>query len=97
MKTAQHTPGPWHIEKQRAPNGATYYRIHDTDDIRAVIAQVIGDGRIEYHENVRLIAAAPDLLAALQDLANYVGGWDEPSSHPCGKARDAIAKALGNQ
>ena len=50
-----------------------------------------GDGMA----NAQLIAAAPELLEALQDaikLANFEGhpyrGWH-------GKARDAIAKAIG--
>lgn len=37
--------------------------------------------------------AFPAMLAALQELMSYVGGWDAPADHPCGKARDAIALA----
>lgn len=51
--------------------------------------------RSEMLANAHLIAAAPELLEALQDaikLANFEGhpyrGWH-------GKARDAIAKAIG--
>ena len=91
-----HTPGPWKVEKQRALNGGTYYRIYDTDDAHSVIAQVIGDGRIEYHDNARLMAAAPDLLEALENLlfraAQFYG---EIPLDAIRAARAALAKAKG--
>ena len=101
--SAQHTPGPWRIERQRAPNGGTYYRIYDADDANAVIAQVIGDGRIEYHENASLIAAAPDLLAALQECITDDGAtcWNSRAyaerriRYISDLAHAAIAKATG--
>lgn len=31
------------------------------------------------------------MVAALRRLMDYVGGWDEKASHPCGQARDALA------
>jgi hypothetical protein len=48
-------------------------------------------------EDSRLIASAPEMLDALRSLMEYVGGWDAAADHPCGKARDAIAKATGVQ
>lgn len=99
----KHTPGPWRLETNRAPNGGTYYRIFDADDARSCIAQVIGDGRIEYHDNAALIAAAPDLLAALQafvvqrdKLAGFPQAVD-PYSGAYVAARAAIAKAEGRE
>ena len=46
----------------------------------------------------RLIAAAPDLLAALDDLLSYLEGYDHdyPEAAPkFDRARAAIAKAVG--
>ena len=106
MEKVQHTPGPWKLETQRAPNGGTYYRIYDYENAGNVIAQVIGDGRIEYHENARLIAAAPDLLTALENLLHIhvalvesgdAGNWDAETETEVIDARAAIAKAKGVQ
>ena len=49
-------------------------------------------------EDARLIAAAPDLLAALDDLLSYLEGYDHdyPEAAPkFDRARAAIAKAVG--
>jgi hypothetical protein len=98
MNNAQHTPGPWKLETQRAPNGGTYYRIYDSENAGNVIAQVIGDGRIE-----RLIAAAPDLLAALEETLDAFDrdANHQPSTEEAGaiidRALKAIAKAKGVQ
>ena len=89
-----HTPGPWETEwpkfdctiKSRGGVVATVY-----------IGQELGDSESE--ANANLIAASPDLLAALK---NIVRGYDGPtvdaatalSSYIDG-ARAAIAKAEG--
>lgn len=36
---------------------------------------------------------APQIEEALRELMNYVGGWDAPVTHPCGKAA-ALLRAL---
>lgn len=46
-----------------------------------------------WNERVQLERNNEELLNALQGLMNYVGGWDSPADHPCGIARDLIAKA----
>lgn len=81
--TAQHTPGPWHVETR--------------DEGDYVYA---GDFRICYplgcEGNASLIAAAPELLAALSDLlkAASVKGINPIMYENCKtKARAAIAKA----
>jgi hypothetical protein len=56
-----------------------------TDDRSAAEAEALA----------RLVAAAPDLLSAMQALtewANQMGGWEAPA---WGKARAAIDKAQG--
>ena len=82
-----HTPGPWVVDptvssgEVMTPRGyaihehPTYSSIKDTKEIRA---------------NARLIAAAPDLLEALQELhakPEHTSSWL--------KASAAIAKATG--
>ena len=92
-----HTPGPWQAEapKYSAHVAAAIWR----DGVR--LAQV--DRRPKANEseemaNARLIAAAPDLLAACQKLAE----WDLSRggavgarliSEACSWARAALAKA----
>ena len=87
-----HTPGPWFIDQY----GHVYGMAH-TDDPTTVTSVCLIDGR-HSAANVRdkiLIAAAPDLLAALDGLMQYVGGWDAPEGHPCAVAVKALAKARG--
>ena len=58
--SAQHTPGPWRWNDQWLNNGSEQILWYTTDD----------DGIHCLPEHARLIAAAPDLLAALEDIAN---------------------------
>ena len=91
MKTA-HTPGPW-----------THYR-KATDKVRPfnVINEETSDdiARCVTEEDAALIAAAPDLLAALHEVTRCLA-W-HAQQHPVGmdslavsNARAAIAKATG--
>lgn len=98
---AKHTPGPWEV---RTEFGFTYIRpaTHKARGYSsgyAPIAKVIGDKRIgQQEENARLIAAAPELLVALEAIVN---AWEEGRAfsdkmNEIGKARAAIAKAKGD-
>jgi len=90
-----HTPGPWTIQ-------GTFI---GTDD--AHIAQVKGEGRgvtsQRAEANSALIAAAPDLLAALLTLRDFavmsnarqIAYLDAGNQHPVEVAQAAIAKATG--
>lgn len=77
--SAKHTPGPWRYYKCRCGmEGCNQYTISVQGSVGFVEA------------DARLIAAAPELLEALQDLCDTLG--------ECGmteKARAAIAKAEG--
>lgn len=93
---AKHTPGPWHMLKAR---GCAFQIGDDADSNGATIlaTRFEWEGRAdEMLANGRLMAAAPDLLAALQELADCGGeAWGE--DRPCVKdARTAIAKATGS-
>lgn len=101
MKKPLHTPGPWRDEGNGDIQG-----IEDNGygrgpvDVCSVYLRT-APGRTE--ANTRLIAAAPDLLEALQDLveildmALMVGIPTLPrgADGPAVKARAAIAKATG--
>lgn len=85
-----HTPGPWAAN----PDGLIHAgknRLHIAQ------AATIGMGHAAA-ANARLIAAAPDLLAALQALEWAVDGVayiQEEYAEQVEKARAAIAKATG--
>lgn len=90
METMSHTPGPWEVCIRYEPNDWPVYAIN---------------GQMESHEeeqaNARLIAAAPDLLAALKHAEKFCpcGARPEsPHTHPhvigC-PVGAAIAKAEG--
>ena len=82
-----HTPGPWTASEHGA---YTDYKGNNIvilgDDLR--IAVVLGPDTDETQANARLIAAAPDLLEALEALL-------EGDFNVAEKARLAIAKAKG--
>jgi hypothetical protein len=80
--TSTHTPGPWHYET--GDDGAAIYT-------GFTIAKIPIDGS-DWQSNAHLIAAAPDLLAALERLAHPMAD-DEDLDY----AREVIAKAKGQQ
>ena len=86
------TPGPWHIGTP-PPNGEQ--TIGTTQGLMVAVATT--GTSVPTKANARLIAAAPDLLEALIELADCgAEAWGE--DRPCVKwARAAIAKATGEQ
>ena len=86
--TAKHTPGPWHLGKE----GYYFQSVRDQNEhITADVNITRSDG--EGGANARLIAAAPDLLAALESMIAKIDADKLPIS--CSIARAAIAKAKG--
>ena len=92
-----HTPGPWPCIRLENENGpyATNYIAHIDCGVCMVWAPV---GNSEREANARLIAAAPDLLAALELMVKehrkqfgLDGAWDSCLL----KAEAALAKAKG--
>lgn len=86
---SKHTPGPWGVYLNNDTNQFEIF--HDEGrGFGHMLARVEGEkGR--FAANARLIAAAPDLLEALQDIVarNEIQNWFNLD-----KARAAIAKAL---
>ena len=86
--TAKHTPGPWHLGKE----GYYFQSVRDQNEhITADVNITRSDG--EGGANARLIAAAPDLLAALESMIAKIDADKLPIS--CSIARAAIARARG--
>lgn len=96
---SEHTPGPWEIHPQL---DSCYRDISAPKHI--ALAQVVWrfeeeDRSPECEANAHLIAAAPDLLGALNSLLEYLHEYDldYPEAAPVfDKARAAIAKARGD-
>jgi hypothetical protein len=67
MSAQKHTPGPWCLSQI----GAGFEIESSSGEIVAQSQQVLGDCRHEIRRaNARLIAAAPELLEALQAIVN---------------------------
>jgi hypothetical protein len=64
----KHTPGPWNYA-----HGSTDLLTHDGDDVAYVDTAIPNRSKSEQLANARLIAAAPDLLEALQILSETAG------------------------
>jgi len=98
----QHTPGPWHINTMETVQATIHaHRGHVATVSRGSMNEVSAD---EIEANARLIAAAPELLAALESIAR--GSIVDVGEHRLGTvnldkeamqaiARAAIAKAGG--
>ena len=90
-----YTPGPWEVDPK------AQCRIREIQNLDTVATTGCdGSHRDEWEANARLIAAAPDLLAALKDLIADVENVDSEandwSQQVCVmNARAAIARAEG--
>lgn len=103
---SKHTQGPW-MEYNQVGNRTlkTWGVASVSDDAGLICKMETGLSPEKEHANAKLIAAAPDLLAAIQEAetclrwaaqeaqgkvkAKIVGGW----LHHADKAKNAIAKA----
>jgi hypothetical protein len=82
---SKHTKGPWHVFKD-----SSIYSKHADYTLAEIVAGMTDE---ECDANARLIAAAPELLEALQRLCA-----DElHTQEKWNNARAAIAKATGEQ
>lgn len=88
MAEVKHTPGPWETADEFGPS-ATGRLVQKTGG-NLICACTGYFGRDETLANARLIAAAPDLFAALKAVAS-----DECVHGAFDMARAAIAKAEG--
>ena len=84
MKQNKHTPGPWHF----AGGGIITNDQHD----EIILGHLFDDS-----PDGNLVAAAPELLEALEHLSNELceGEFVKHSSDAIRKIKSAIAKARG--
>jgi hypothetical protein len=95
-----HTPGPWKVKHQAEPSTL---EIKQSGGAGYLVAHVYGGGNemeSHLHDNARLIAAAPQLLEALEEAMEWsrydhakcttTGCW-------CQRARSAISLAVEKQ
>jgi hypothetical protein len=105
---SKHTPGPWTLEEPSRHNGYDTWKIAAPTLVEPLGSYSEWSGRQERAANARLIAAAPELLAACQrfldahaapstaNLRGFVESQIRPCRcGPCDLARAAIAKAEG--
>lgn len=93
----KHTPGPWKVARQNPSPTTGEWMICGANP--GYLAEVRDCGSGDVQANARLIAAAPDLLAALQGLLRGIfDGPDEADAAMLvAKARDAVNKATGEK
>jgi hypothetical protein len=96
--TIRHTPGPWTVETKNS-----YIHVVSPTHVIATISGVPGVSKYAV-ANSHLVAAAPDLLAALKDVSDKLDRafeGDEEAAEDYGvtaslhRARTAIANARG--
>ena len=95
---AKHTPGPWTVHSKMR-DCVTFEGRHGTENL--FLQNLDGYFACQSEADARLIAAAPDLLAALQELHGIVQGAIDDGlplgghidSFTLQPAREAIAKA----
>lgn len=101
----KHTPGPWYPEFDVKEHEWLINDLPPNDIDRSSIALVYRNGIGEEEANARLIAAAPELLAACQAMLQTSGhsSWLHVTNGPCRckscakeMARKAIARAIGD-
>lgn len=107
-----HTPGPWTaiwkgeyvVPEEHAGRhvGGSIYPDQDRDGYAQIIAHIKSDkyGRGSREANARLIAAAPDLLAVLDSLDDWMdrlhavrGRWEAPGMEA--RSREVKAAIAG--
>lgn len=90
------TPGPWTTE-DRATTNADYWEMQVMDPGGFAVALAYGDKAEDAESNARLIAASPDMLAAIQAIITYLDG-DRSRDHKAILAQMVAAeiKAMGD-
>jgi hypothetical protein len=95
------TPGPWHAVETGDGSKPRYWIVQDPATWVNRVAAVPDYDHCDAVANARLIAAAPDLLAALEEVSQWIEGWspnftqDDEWPATNARIRAAIAKAEG--
>lgn len=91
----EHTPGPWDLHHQSPEfRGGDCDWSLQTEEAGAFLL-FCHHPKAPAEANARLIAAAPDMLACLQEIVAYRGGAESALDDPyvMERVNDAIAKA----
>jgi hypothetical protein len=95
-----YTPGPWFTEDAQ-PGDLFRYVMCGEGDTLAHLCRTSINGNQNAEADARLIAAAPELLAALKvalrdlEMISDTGDWGTELDPAIFQAREAIAKAIG--
>lgn len=84
----KHTPGPWYVKAQ-AMNHVGIFK--NDGDQRIKIAQACSSG-----EDAKLMAAAPELLEALKQIAEWAGPPNGSEFGTLNKIALIASKAIAN-
>lgn len=98
MEEFKGTPGPWVADKTSRAVGPISRDDDQSYGMVIPVAWVEFDQEVEIHEsNQNLIAAAPELLEALQRMVNkaHRQNWNDAYPEELQSAQAAINKALG--
>lgn len=107
MSETKHTQGPWKAVRAESPDNTGGFDWAILDANSRIVSEAFehvgqlsgGYDKRPAEANARLIAAAPDLLEALQEILGYRGGADNAldDEYVMERARAAIAKAEREQ
>lgn len=105
MGESKHTPGPWEVSigNDYAVTAEAYPKAYPhhykSDDLGEYLAYVGNRAEDFGKANARLIAAAPDMLEALEVMLQepWLTDSDKPKHWAQEQARAAIAKAKGGE
>lgn len=95
MSNTRHTPGPWRVEDSDPPQITTNPALAGGARTIAEMRIVAYSDLRERAANARLIAAAPDLLAACKSAERHFVGMDIDTGTVMDLLHAAIAKAEG--
>jgi hypothetical protein len=102
VSAGKHTPGPWRVMEGGGAPGVPYFaHVVAGNADKVHVASCAGRVGARGHDNpalidARLIAAAPEMLAALRRALDAGIGADGRSSSPADQVRAAIVKATGS-
>lgn len=109
MKEFNGTPGKWSFSHNSASDASvacieinSSESLHEIAYLQSTPSRIGGYNQTSFDKtiaNAHLIAAAPDLLNALQAMPNkaYKQNWNDHYPDEVSKAQSAISKALGDE
>lgn len=91
MSEAKHTPGPWHVSDKNASGNVSEDYLFIEPGIAVIERKVAGQDANDMPD-ARLIAAAPELLAALERMTSVARSANEIGSTHFSAFQEAIRK-----